>query len=150
MQYRFQQWIVGAAEQKDICRAETVAKGFLQINSRNLLGYGMFYPSFLDQRNQKGAGFFTSLHLQFGQLVAIGMAADGRFSSNDHYFSIVRGSRSLPRSRLDHPYNLYRHGLPDLFECQRGCRITSNDQKLSALLLEKPRGLTRIPSDGLN
>lgn len=124
-----------ASENKDICIRCLSRECLGQIDSGDLFGYRMFDPSLFDQGDEQRASFFPRSNLAQFEGAKIGMAADGGFSSDDHYFMIFAGGCCGVCSGLDDPNDVDVRRSFDFVQRESGCSIARDDQQVRALLL---------------
>ena len=143
---------MGATQNQNICRLETILKGFVQINARYLLGHQMLGPALLHQRHQQGTGFFFCLHPSRFEGLAIGLAADRGLRANHYNFAFLASRGGTLSPRLNHSNHRNAANLGDFIQCQRRGGVAGDYQQLRPAVFQKLAGLCGIPGnrfDGL-
>jgi hypothetical protein len=154
-EHRAKQGIMRAAEQERIGIESGIEMGgaglierFGQVDASDFGGDGMGNPAFLDEGDEERAGFFDDAEVVDCTGVGVGVAFDGGRGAEDENVAGDGSGISGSGSSFDDPEDRDAGCVANFVQCESGGRVAGDDEKFSALLLEKLSGGDGVACDG--
>src|SRR5882672_12142651 len=105
---------MGTSEHKHIGIARILREGLCQVDSGDLFGDRVLYPSLFDQRDQQGTSLLPDRDSLALQRPLISMTADGRLGADDDNFLLPGGGGGSFGPRLNDTDHSHMRGGFDL------------------------------------